>query len=71
MAMFLVDLTTIDENKREEVIKQIRQYSGELVLRVVDKHGKMEGAKVIWTSTEDFESSSVFPKGCKCTRLAN
>lgn len=71
MAMFLVDLTTIDENKREEVIKQIRQYSGELVLRVVDKHGKMEGAKVVWTSPEDFESSPVFPKGCQCTRLAD
>ena len=69
MAMFLVDLTTIDENKREEAFQLMNDYS-EMALRVIN-NGKTEAAKVIWTSTEDFESSSVFPKGCKCTRLAN
>jgi len=69
MAMFLVDLTSLDENKRDEAFQLMNDYS-EMALRVIN-NGKTEAAKVIWTSPEDFENSPVFPKGCQCTRISD
>lgn len=69
MATFLVDLTSLDENKRDEAFQLMNDYS-EMAFRVIRK-GKMEAAQVVWTSPEDFESSPVFPKGCQCTRISD
>ena len=69
MATFLVDLTSLDENKRDEAFQLMNDYS-EMAFRVISK-GKMEAAQVVWTSPEDFESSPVFPKGCQCTRISD
>ncbi len=69
MATFLVDLTSLDENKRDEAFQLMNDYS-EMAFRVINK-GKTEAAQIVWTSPEDFESSPVFPKGCQCTRISD
>ncbi len=69
MATFLVDLTSLDENNRDEAFQLMNDYS-EMAFRVIS-NGKMEAAQVVWTSPEDFESSPVFPKGCQCTRISD
>lgn len=69
MSMFLVDLESLNEDEREEAFQLMKGFS-ENAFRVLDKHGKTKAAQVIWTSSEDFESSPIFPKGCPCTRLS-
>lgn len=69
MARYRVDLSGIDTNKREEICDLLRDYSF-FIERVIVEHS-LEAVIVNWDSTEDFETSPVFPKGCQCTRISD
>ena len=68
MARYRVDLSGIDTSKREEICDLLNDYSN-FIERVIVEHS-LEAVIVNWDSTEDFESSPVFPKGCPCTLIA-
>ncbi len=67
MQRYRVDLSRLDASQKEEAYKLLDAYSF-FTERVIGKDG-LEAAIVNWDSSEDFESSSVFPKGCPCVLL--
>lgn len=67
MQRYRVDLSSLEPSKREEIFELLDSYS-HFAESVIGKNG-LEAVIVNWTSSEDFESSPVFPKGCPCVLL--
>ena len=67
MTRYYVDLTSLNTNKREEVCDLLRDYS-HFIERVIGENG-LEAVIVNWDSSKNFETSSVYPKGCPCTLI--
>ena len=68
MLRYRVDLSSLDPSKRQEAFNLLNDNSF-FAERVTGKDG-LEAAFVNWDSSEDFESSAVFPKGCQCTLVS-
>ncbi len=68
MKRYHVDLTSLSPPKREEAFELIDGFS-HFTERIIGENG-LEAAIVNWTSSTDFESSIVFPKGCPCVLLS-
>lgn len=69
MPRYRVDLSSLDPSKREEAFILLNDNSF-FAERVIGKNG-LEAAFVNWDSSEDFESSAIFPKGCQCTLISH
>ena len=67
MQRYRVDLSSLEPSKREEAFELPDGYSH--FAECVISEGKLEAVIVNWDSSEDFESSPVFPKGCPCVLL--
>lgn len=62
MKRYLVDLRSLSPEKREAAYELIDNAS--FVTSMVLGDSGLEYADVYWTSSEDFVSSPVFPRGC-------
>ncbi len=67
MQRYCVDLSSLSPSEREEACELLSGFS-HFIERIIGKNG-LEAVIVNWTSPNNFESSSVFPKGCPCVRL--
>lgn len=69
MLTYNVDLTALEPAARESACQRMaavawevfEQYSGHDIV----------SANVMWSSPEDFQSSVVFPAGCKCKKISD
>jgi len=69
MPRYRVDLSSLDPSKREEAFNLLNDNSF-FAEQVIGRNG-LEAAFVNWDSSEGFESSVIFPKGCQCTLISH
>lgn len=69
MQMYLVDLTSLEPSDRIAAVQRIGQEAWD----TYEGYGScgLESVKVAWDRNEDFVSSDVFPKGCRCTKVCD
>lgn len=65
---YRVDLTSLPMPERIAACKRMSEGGAWDVFEELTDSG-LVSAKVMWNLPEDFESSSCFPKGCKCVLL--
>ena len=68
LPQYVVDLRRLSPAERESAFQALQDYSF-LAVRVFGETG-LESVNVTWTSTEDFKTSPVYPKGCPCRLTA-
>lgn len=69
MKIYRVDLRSVEPTKRADICERLDQ-SSFLASAIFGEHG-IEYVEVHWTSSEDFTSSPVYPKGCPYIKLSD
>lgn len=69
MPAYLVDLTSLAPSDRVKACERIATAAWEVFEQYVSH--ELVAAKVMWDRAEDFATSSVFPAGCKCTKISD
>lgn len=69
MLTYNVDLTALEPAAREAACQRMAAVSWE-VFAQYSGHD-IVSANVMWSSPEDFQSSAVFPAGCKCKKISD
>lgn len=65
---YIVDLRTLDTAERAAAYELIDGLSF-MASRIMGETG-LEGADIIWSSTEDFPTSPAFPHGCSYREIS-
>jgi len=64
---YRVDLTSLSLTDRQVAFQNMKTVAWG-VYQVLGPSG-LEGVDVIWDLPDDFQTSPVFPKGCRCIKL--
>ena len=69
MLTYNVDLTTLEPAARESACQRMAVSAWEVFEQYIGHD--LVSANVMWSSPEDFQSSVVFPAGCKCKKISD
>lgn len=69
MLLYEVNLRSLSPQERLKTYKLLDNYS--YFATEIIESGVLVGAKVYWESSENFQTSPVYPKGCPCKQVSD